>query len=369
MTVNNGILIDLQLFADSDKTEKATPKKRQDARKKGQVLQSREVTSAIILIFIFIGIRLMAGNIYSEILGLLNRIFTEYPKIDDITTVEALTKLFSDMMMVLLKTVGPILAIALITGLIIEYAQVGFLFTLETIGFKFNRINPLSGIKRLFALRSVVELLKAVIKITIIGFVSYSYISGEVKNIINMMGMDAISIAVYIGAISVNVAIRICVALILLGILDYSYQWWEYEKSLKMTKQEMKEEYKQTEGNPEIKSRIRQKQRQISMRRMLSEVPKADVVITNPTHFAVALKYDVKVSPAPVIIAKGQDFIALRIKDVAKENKVVIVENKPLARTLYETGDIGEAVPQELYQAVAEALAFVYSLKNKDRAV
>jgi flagellar biosynthetic protein FlhB len=156
--------------------------------------------------------------------------------------------------------------------------------------------------------------------------------------------------------------------LLVLGAFDFAYQWWEYEKSLKMTKQEVKEEFKQQEGNPEIKSRIRQKQRQLSMRRMMQEVPKADVVITNPTHFACALKYDEKISPAPVLLAKGQDYIALRIKEIAAENDVEVVENKPLARTIYETVEIGEAIPPELYQAVAEVLAFVYSLKGKTMA-
>lgn len=154
-------------------------------------------------------------------------------------------------------------------------------------------------------------------------------------------------------------------AMLVIGVMDYGYQWWEYEKSLRMTKQEVKEEYKETEGNPQIKSRIKQKQRQISMRRMLQDIPKADVVITNPTHFAVAVKYDSNVADAPIVLAKGQDYIALRIKEIAKENNVEIVENKPLARTLYETVEIGGKIPPELYQAVAEVLAYVYNLKRK----
>ena len=171
-------------------------------------------------------------------------------------------------------------------------------------------------------------------------------------------------IGIYICSTAINLAIRICVVLVILGIFDYGYQWWQYEKDLKMSKQEVKEEYKQTEGNPEIKSRIKQKQRQMSMRRMMQEVPKADVIITNPTHYAIAIKYDAKVSDAPVVIAKGQDYLALRIKEVAKENKVEIIENKPLAKTLYDTVDIGKSIPPELYQAVAEIIAFVYNLKN-----
>lgn len=212
-------------------------------------------------------------------------------------------------------------------------------------------------------------MVKSILKIVVIGYIGYSYLADEAKNILNTMNMDVISIAAYICVTSINVAIRMCIAMLILGVLDYGYQWWEYEKSLKMSKQEIKQENKEAEGNPEVKAKIRQKQRQIALRRMLQDIPKADVVITNPTHFAVAIKYDPKVSDAPIVIAKGQDYIALRIKEIAKENKVEIVENKPLARTLYASVDIGERIPPELFQAVAEVLAFVYSLKNKGRVV
>ncbi|MCX8130308.1 MAG: flagellar biosynthesis protein FlhB [Clostridia bacterium] len=367
--LNLNIRINLQLFAADGKTEKATPKKKQDARKKGQVLQSREITTAVVLIFVFIGLRIFGKNIYEEMTVYMKRVFSEYPKIDDLFTVNVLAKLFIEGMTVFLKTTAPIFAIALVTGLIAGYAQVGFLFTMETLGFKFSRINPLSGLKRIFSMRSVAELIKSIFKIAVIGYIAYSYLKGEERNVINTMNMEPMNIAIYIGTTSINVAIRICVALIILGIFDYAYQWWEYEKSLRMTKQEVKEEYKQVEGNPEVKAKIKQKQRQISMRRMMQQVPQADVVITNPTHFAVAIKYDAAISDAPVVIAKGQDFIAQRIKEVAKENNIEIVENKPLARNLFETVEIGQSIPADLYQAVAEVLAFVYSMKGKERAV
>lgn len=360
--------INLQLFAAGEKTEKATPKKRQEARRKGQVLHSKEIASALVLVFVFVGVRMFGGYIYNEVADFTKRLFVEYPKIDDLFTFDMLSKLFVETLTVILKATAPIFAIAVIAGLIAGYAQVGFLFTLETLGFKFNRLNPLNGLKRMFSLQAIMELVKSIFKIVIIGYIAYSYLSGEAVNVLNMMNMDVMSIGTYIGTTAVNVAIRICVALILLGVLDYFYQWWEYEKNLKMSKEDLKEEYKQSEGNPEIKAKIKQKQRQISMRRMMQEVPKADVVITNPTHFAIAVKYDALEAKAPIVIAKGQDFIALRIKEAAKENKVEIVENKLLARTLYETVEIGQAIPPELYQAVAEILAFVYSLKGKGRA-
>lgn len=364
--------INLQLFAQGggagEKTEKATPKKRQDARKKGQVLQSREISSAMVLMAVFVTLRIYGSSIKDQIISYTKFVFTEYPGMENFYMPDMLARIFVDSVTVMLKAAAPILLVALLAGVISGYAQVGFLFTLETLSVKFSRINPISGFKRLFSMHGLVEMLKSILKVTIIGYVAYSYINGQTSNILRMMDMDVLNIAALIGVMALNVAIRICVVLIILAILDYGYQWWEYEKNLKMSKQEVKEEYKQTEGNPEIKSKIKQRQRQMSMRRMMQEVPKADVVITNPTHYACAIKYDASVSPAPMVIAKGQDYIAIRIRETARESKVEIVENKVLARTIYETVDIGEAIPHELYQAVAEVLAFVYSLKGKNRA-
>ena len=359
--------LNLQLFAQGagDKTEKATPKKRRDARKKGQVFHSREMSTAMVLMFVFVGMRIFGKNIYKQIFEFTKKVLLEYPQIDDLYMPDILMRVFIDAIIVFLKAVGPILVIAMVTGLVVSLAQVGFVFTVETIKPKFDRINPFSGVKRIFSMRSIVELLKALLKIFIIGYVTYGYINEQAPAIMSLMDMDLMDIASYIGLISLNLAIKICIVLIFLGAFDFIYQWWDYEKNLRMSKQEIKEEYKQTEGNPEIKSRIRQKQRQISMRRMMQEIPKADVIITNPTHFACALKYDTAVSKAPVLIAKGQDYMALRIKEAAKENKIEIVENKPLARSLYDIVEIGQAIPPELFQAVAEVLAFVYSLKGK----
>lgn len=358
--------VNLQLFSDSgDKTEKATPKKRQKAREEGQVLQSREMTSAIVLLCLFITIRVSGSFMYEQLYLYFKIVFNEYSKVSDLFTLEGITKIFLDIMLRFLKISAPVFAVALITGIASGYAQVGFLFTTKTLAFKFNRINPLNGFKKMFSIRSVTELVKSIIKIIVIGYIGYSYLTGEAKNILNTMDMDVISIAAYIGITSINIAIRMCIAMLILGVLDYGYQWWDYEKSLKMSKQEVKQENKEAEGNPEVKGKIRQKQRQMALRRMLQDIPKADVVITNPTHFAVAVKYDSKASDAPIVVAKGQDYIALRIKEIAKENKVEIVENKQLARTLYKAVEIGDKIPPELFQAVAEVLAFVYGIKNK----
>ncbi len=358
----------LQFFAESsggDKTEKATPKKREDARKKGQVLQSKDISNAVVLTAIFLAIKVMGRYLYGEISSFFVYVFENYPALLEDTSINSISVIYKDVLFLFLKVAGPLLAIGLVLGVIVSAMQVGSVFTLETLKPQFNKINPLNGFKRIFSIKSVAELFKSLAKVAVIGYIAYTGIVAELYNFAKLMHMDVMSIAAYIGDTSINVALRICIALIILGVIDYAYQWWQYEKDLKMTKHEVKEEYKQTEGNPEIKQKIKQKQREISMRRMMNDIPQADVVITNPTHFAVAIKYDIKVAPAPVVIAKGQDFIALRIKEIAKENKVEVVENKPLARTLFSTVEIGESIPPDLFQAVAEILAFVYSLKGR----
>ena len=329
------------------------------------MLQSREINSALVLMFVFITLRLYGGTMYEELVTFSRKALSVYPSsTEDIYDFNGLAVLFLDTVLSVVRCVGPILAVALLTGLFVNYAQVGFLFTMETLTPKFDRINPFNGFKRMFSTRSTVELIKALLKITVIIYVTYSYLNKETVNVIKLMDVDPGRIAVYVTGTAINGALRICAVLLILAVMDYGFQWFQYEKDLRMSKQEVKEEYKQVEGNPEIWSKIKLKQREMSMRRMLHEVPKADVVITNPTHFAVALKYDTAVSSAPVVIAKGQDFIAMRIKEVAKENRIEMVENKALARNLYENVEIGQAIPPDLYQAVAEVLAFVYNLKK-----
>ncbi len=362
--------LNYQLFAGGgdDKTEKATPKKKSDARKKGQVFQSREVSASLVLILMIVSMNAFGSIIYGQLSSFIKKAFTEYLTNKDAIDTGILAKLFIDGITVLAKTSLPLLLIAMLAGLIVGYAQVGILFTLETLKPQGNRINPFSGFKRIFSLRSIVELVKSIIKILIVAGVAYSYLKSKSNEVVALMNADLLDILSFIGSAAFAVALRICFAMILVGFFDYLYQRYDYEKSLKMTKQEIKEEFKQLEGNPEIKAKIKQKQRQMSMKRMMQEIPKADVVITNPTHFAVAIRYEAEKSSAPYVIAKGQDYIALRIKQLAAENKVQIVENKPLARTLYSTVDIGQPIPPELYQAVAEILAFVYNLKNGGRA-
>lgn len=236
---------------------------------------------------------------------------------------------------------------------------------METIKFKANRISPLQGFKRLFSIRSVVELLKALIKITVLGWMIYSFLSSRMHEFVRLMDgtvMDAISFA---GNTVLSLVNTVGVAFLFLAAFDYLYQWWDYEKNLRMSKQEIKEEYKQTEGDPQIKGKIREKQRQMSSKRMMQNVPKADVIIRNPTHFAVALGYDPERNKAPVVLAKGADRVALKIVEIGEANDVYIMENRPLARGLYDAAEIDMEIPGEFYQAVAGVLAFVYKLKKE----
>jgi len=359
------VRVNLQFFADGQKTEKATPKRRQDAREKGQVLHSREISSALILLFVFLALKALGGYIYSEIAALFRLCTTSLATGFNADSMNEINGLLGLVLIQLLKITGPLFAIALFIGVGATYAQVGSLFTVEPLKPKLNRLNPINGIKRIFSLRGLTELIKSILKIVVIGVVGWKSIEAEAVNIAKLMNLDVLSIVGYIASTAINVAIKICMCMVAIAVLDFLYQWWQYQMDLRMTKQEVKEEYKETEGNPETKQRIRSKQREISTRRMLSEVPKADVVITNPTHYAVAIVYDSDKAPAPVVVAKGQDYLAQRIKEVAKENGVELVENREVAQALYKSVDIGQQVPPELYQAVAEILAFVYRLKGK----
>jgi len=360
--------IDLQLFAEDEKTEKATPKKRQDARQKGQVLKSKEINSAVLLLAMFLTVKFSCPMIYEELSNYFKLIFNEYMK-RDITEISTLMNFLIFTTSVFMKIMLPILVVSVLAGLISGYAQVGFLFTVEPLQVKLEKLNPINGLKQMFSQQSLVELVKSFIKICATLYIVFIYLRGEVNNVSKLVDMDIINIFMYIGNIAINVSIAIITVLAILAVFDYIFQWWDYEKNLKMSKHEVKEEYKQMEGNPQIKAKIKQKQRQMSASRMMKDIPKADVVITNPTHFAVALKYEPEKNSAPIVIAKGQDYMALRIKEIAKENRVEIVENKPLARSLFSTVEIGDPVPEELYQAVAEVIAFVYSLKDKKPAV
>lgn len=355
---------DLQLFADAEKTEKATPKKRKDAREEGQILQSREVTAAFILLACFLVLKVYGKYLFNFLMKYMIDIYSNIENIENYFIENNLMIGFVKTIAVFMGLMAPILLTAFIAALLINYLQVGFLFTTKPLKIQLNRINPVEGFKRLFSKRALMELLKSNLKILFIGYTAYSFINKNILEIISLSKLESSIILKNFSSLAFSFAMRILIVVAVLALMDYFFQWREYEKNLMMTKHEIKEEYKQTEGDPLIKSKIREKQRQIAMSRMIQEVPKADVIITNPTHIAIAIKYDNELYSAPYIIAKGVDIIAENIKDVAAENAIPIVENKPLARTLYEVTEIGDIIPEELYEAVAEVLAYVYSLRE-----
>lgn len=363
--INLYLRIPLQFFADNDdKTEEPTAKRKQDARKKGQVPKSTELNSAVVLLAVFICLKNFGLNLYSKMFELMNLTFEVYMVKEDLFTNAGIMALATELAVRFFSALLPIFAFAMLVGVIANLMQTGLIFTTESIKPKFSNINPINGLKQTFSLKNTAEFfIKTILKVTVVGFIAYSTIKENYTAIINTLNLNASSIAQYIMGTIIDLGIKISAWLVAVAVIDVVVQIRKHKKELRMTKQEIKEEFKQTEGNPQIKGKIKQKQRQMAVNRMMQQIPKADVVITNPTHFAVAIKYSPEESDAPLVIAKGQDYIALRIKEIAKENKVEIVENKALARTLYAAVEIGEPIPEELYQAVAEILAYVYSIK------
>ncbi|MBQ1336673.1 MAG: flagellar biosynthesis protein FlhB, partial [Selenomonadaceae bacterium] len=272
--------------------------------------------------------------------------------------------LFIGIVILLAKTVFPIMISIMLIGLAINFFQVGLNFNTESIGFKLDKLNPINGFGRIYSKRTLVELVKSIFKIIVIGFFLYNYLKDEIPFMPQFIYYDLGTSLQEISKILFAMVFQVIAVIIIMAVLDYAYQKWQTTQDLKMTKQEVKDEMKQSEGDPQIKGKIRQKQRQMAMSRMMQEVPKADVIVTNPTHFAVALQYHQGMT-APLVVAKGQDLVAQKIKDAAREHDVPIVENKPLARALFFSVEIGDIVPPELYQAVAEVLAYVYRLKHR----
>ncbi|MBQ1510324.1 MAG: flagellar biosynthesis protein FlhB [Selenomonadaceae bacterium] len=352
---------DLQLFADGEKTEEPTAKKREDARKKGQVGKSQELNTAFVLLVGFFVVKLLWEHIYVEISNYMMYIYGHLMQNVD---TESVLQLFIGIVILLAKTVFPIMISIMLIGLAINFFQVGLNFNTESIGFKLDKLNPINGFGRIFSKRTLVELVKSIFKIIVIGFFLYNYLKDEIPFMPQFIYYDLGTSLQEISKILFAMVFQVIAVIIIMAVLDYAYQKWQTTQDLKMTKQEVKDEMKQSEGDPQIKGKIRQKQRQMAMSRMMQEVPKADVIVTNPTHFAVALQYHQGMT-APLVVAKGQDLVAQKIKDAAREHDVPIVENKPLARALFFSVEIGDIVPPELYQAVAEVLAYVYRLKHR----
>ena len=367
------IPLNLQFFAKDgeggEKTEQPTSKKLSDARKEGKVAKSKEVVNGVALLGFFLSLRIFmgfAGVRFEEIFAWIYAIIPDIVKMNGSgMTIQTITGIFRILMVKMIIILLPFLLIGFVTGFVGNLIQVGWKPTLKPLQPKFNKFNPVSGFKRIFSKDSIVNLIMALAKIFLVCMIAYSSIKDQANNLFLLydIGLKAALSLIY--EIIINIGIKISVVYIILGLADYVYQKWKFTDDMKMTKQEVKDEYKNTEGDPQIKGKQRQRMMESSQRRMMKNVPQADVVITNPTHIAVAILYDNTKDEAPRVVAKGEDYLAQRIKETAKEANIPIVEDKPLARALYATVDVDETIPPELYQAVAEILAVVYTQKNK----
>lgn len=353
-------------MADPSKTESATPKRRSEERDKGNVPKSRELPAVAVMMGVFGVLYFTSGHMMGGLTGLFRDFLTVSAA--RINTVDGVHTLLTDLFMRSGGLLLPTFAGTVFFAAAANVAQTGFLFTTEPLRPNFGKLNPVSGVQKLFSLQSLVELAKSIIKFALIGFVAWRVIRREIPFLPEIIEKTPEEIIFYFLRIGSSILLQCCLLLLLLAAGDYAFQWWSYEKSLRMTKEEVKEEYRQQEGDQAVKARIRSIQREKARRRIIQEVPKADVVITNPTHFAVALRYERGSADAPRVLVKGADLMALRIREIATESGVPIVERPPLARALYNEVEEGHEIPYELFQAVAEVLAYVYRLRNRNLA-
>ena len=365
--------LNLQFFAKDgpggEKTEEPTAKKLEDARKEGQVAKSKEIANGLGLLALFLLLKIMVGSIGTSFLESFSMVYNRIPGICKLnggtSPMGDISVLLRTVMLRLLIILLPVLLIGFAVAFVSDLFQVKWRPTSKPLQPKFSKLNPLNGIKKIFSAQSLVELVKSVAKILLIALVTYSYIkkkSGLLYALYDMSMMQAVNL---IGETVIELGIRISAIYMIIAGADFMYQKYKFKNDMKMTKQEVKEEYKNAEGDPEIKGKIKARMREASQRRMMQAIPKADVVITNPTHYAVAIRYDTELAPAPIVVAKGSDYLAQKIKQIARENNVEIVEDKPLARMLFANVDIDKQIPPELYQAVAEILAMVYHAQGK----
>jgi flagellar biosynthetic protein FlhB len=348
--------------SDQERTEAPTSKRRSDFREKGQVAQSKEVTTASLLTLSLLLWAFYARSFWNDLqqtMEVLLRMLSGFE-----ATPLSVLHLLWEMAAVLGGLLWPIFVLTLLVGFFSSFLQVGPLFSFKAFEPDLGKFNPIKGMAKFVSKRSAVELVKSLAKVALIGFVAYKTVSNEFDTALLLAGLDLSQTLVFLGQIAFLVMAKTCGIMIALAAIDFIFSRHEMEEKMKMTKQEVKEEHKQQEGDPKVKSRIRSMQYQMARKRMMAEVPKADVVITNPTHLSIAITYDRELMDAPQIVAKGADHLAFRIREIAREHQVPIVENKPVARALYQM-EVGEQVPEDLFKAVAEILAYVYSLKNR----
>ncbi len=346
---------------DAEKTESATPRKREKAREEGNVAKSREIPTVLILLGSLITLTLAGSWMFWNLTDFMHSIFLGVGTADiRVETVNTLLQIVIKKVVLILL---PLLSVLIIAGIAGNLFQVGFMWSGKTLKPKLSKLNPISGIKKLFSLKSLVELFKSILKLIIVGGVAYLAIKSEIGNFPGLVQFSVIELITFIGKVAFKITLYTCLVLIILAALDYFYQRWQYEKDLKMTKQEVKDEYKMREGDPKVKARIKSVQREMAQKRMMEAVPEATVIITNPTHLAIAIKFQIDM-PAPMMVAKGAGFLAKQIKEIAQKHSIPVIEQKTLARIIYKTVEINEYIPEDLYKAVAEILAYVYRLKG-----
>lgn len=348
---------------DQEKTEQPSSRRREQARQDGSFAISKELSSFFVVLTGLLVLYYSGLWMVTSVADIMKKSFMLRPA--DLT-VRDISGMFKDVSYRFFLVVAPVFFIP-VAGALSYALQNGFAFTSKGITPQFSKLDPIAGVKRLFSLNSVVDLVKSIAKISVLSYVVYTVISREWTNLPFLMDMDAMTSMTYIGRISFRIMAKTAWVLAVIAALDYAYQKWTFEKSLKMSKEELKEEMKELEGDPIVKARIKSIQREMARKRMMQEVPKADVVVTNPTHIAVALKYDKEKSSAPLLVAKGAGQIAEKIKEIARKHGVPVVENKPVARNIFKHVEIGKEIPVSLYKAVAEILAYVYRLKGKYR--
>jgi flagellar biosynthetic protein FlhB len=352
-----------QSDSDEDKTEEASSQRLEDYRKEGQVAQSKELTSLFVLVSTMAVMWGMGPQLASDFMDFMRKMFME------MSYTELTQERAGTILMLCLAEAGrvivPIAAVGFLAGIVGSVAQFGFNFTWAPLEPKGDRINPIAGFGRVFALSSLVEGAKSLAKLTVVIWITYKLMAREMEDSVATIDMDGAQLVAYMSSHGFKLMFSVCIGLFVVAAADFAYQKFKYRKSLMMTKAEVKQEHKQKEGDPLLKARIRSIQREMSRKRMMQDVPKADVIVTNPTHFAVALKYDADKMAAPRVIAKGADLVAQRIKEVARKHNIPLVENVPLARALHKNVKVGGSVPKNLYQAVAEVLAYVYRLKGR----
>jgi len=357
----------LQFFAEgAEKTEEPTAKKLSDARKEGQVARSKELTASAELLALFLALKIFLGYMGGKFIESFREFFRDFGKMLDgeFTVVMAEGVLRASINKILIICL-PILAVAVGVSFTVVLYQVKWTLSGKPLKPKFSKINPITGFKKIFSVEKLVTLGIEVIKVIIIGYVAYSTLKNEWNTLLILYDMDLYQGIALIGKLVLDLGLKISMIFFAVGLADYIYQKFKFKKDMRMTKQEVKDEFKNTEGDPQVKRKIRSKMLEVSQRRMMQQVPQADVVITNPTHLAAAIKYDKDKAEAPVLLAKGADYLAIKIKEIAKEHHIEIVENKPLARMLYYNVEVGAEIPPELYQMTAEVLAYVYKLKGK----